>query len=301
MRGRFFNREEYQRHVFSALVDFPGRIRTLPPAIIKPESLWSGKQIISTIVLNFTPKNKEPVTLYSSSKVKAQLFERAKPRTCLAGGVIPDRKTPSNTLMSESEVIFSKGEFLSGILDKNQYGGAQYGLVHAFYELYGGTYSGKLLSAFSKIFTNFLHTEGFSLGVRDIKVSPLADRSRRQIIEKTRGFGLRLAANGVGMEEDDDPEEETVKDKLKEFHRLSRTVPKKRAEIDRAYKDKLAPVTDEITSACMPRGLVKQFPDNNLQLMVQAGAKGSMINTIQISCLLGQIELEGEPSILTIM
>lgn len=27
--------------------------------------------------------------------------------------------------------------------------------------------------------------------------------------------------------------------------------------------------------------------------MVQSGAKGSMVNTMQISCLLGQIELEG--------
>ena len=28
--------------------------------------------------------------------------------------------------------------------------------------------------------------------------------------------------------------------------------------------------------------------------MVQAGAKGSSVNTMQISCLLGQIELEGK-------
>ena len=44
----------------------------------------------------------------------------------------------------------------------------------------------------------------------------------------------------------------------------------------------------------MPKGLVALFPDNNLQLMVQAGAKGSTVNTMQISCLLGQIELEGK-------
>ena len=42
------------------------------------------------------------------------------------------------------------------------------------------------------------------------------------------------------------------------------------------------------------QGLVATFPYNNLQLMVQAGAKGSSVNTMQISCLLGQIELEGK-------
>ena len=60
-----------------------------------------------------------------------------------------------------------------------------------------------------------------------------------------------------------------------------------RIEIDRAYKEKLDPTTNEINKACLPRGLEKTFPDNNLQLMVQAGAKGSTVNTMQISCLLG--------------
>lgn len=46
--------------------------------------------------------------------------------------------------------------------------------------------------------------------------------------------------------------------------------------------------------ACIPSGLEQIFPKNNLQLMVQSGAKGSTVNTMQISCLLGQIELEGK-------
>lgn len=44
----------------------------------------------------------------------------------------------------------------------------------------------------------------------------------------------------------------------------------------------------------MPAGLLCKFPENNLQLMVMSGAKGSTVNTMQISCLLGQIELEGK-------
>ena len=70
--------------------------------------------------------------------------------------------------------------------------------------------------------------------------------------------------------------------------------PKARAQIDHAYKKKLAPATNDVNAACIPRGLVKPFPANNLQLMVQSGAKGSTVNTMQISSLLGQIELEGE-------
>ena len=46
--------------------------------------------------------------------------------------------------------------------------------------------------------------------------------------------------------------------------------------------------------SCIPGGLLKKFPDNNLSLMIQSGAKGSSVNAMQISCLLGQIELEGK-------
>ena len=34
--------------------------------------------------------------------------------------------------------------------------------------------------------------------------------------------------------------------------------------------------------ACMPFGLHRQFPENNLQMMVQSGAKGSTVNTMQV-------------------
>ena len=64
-------------------------------------------------------------------------------------------------------------------------------------------------------------------------------------------------------------------------------------ELDLRMKSKTDHVQDQINKICIPLGLLKNFPDNNLQLMVQSGAKGSVVNCMQISCLLGQIELEG--------
>ena len=92
----------------------------------------------------------------------------------------------------------------------------------------------------------------------------------------------------------DEIDTEELETQLETFHRESLKIPRKRAEVDRAYKEKLAPATNDVNSACIPRGLVKKFPENNLQLMVQSGAKGSTVNTMQISSLLGQIELEGK-------
>lgn len=53
-RDAFFTRDVYQQFVYAAIGDQYGRIKTLPPAIVKPQQLWTGKQIISTILLCLT-------------------------------------------------------------------------------------------------------------------------------------------------------------------------------------------------------------------------------------------------------
>ena len=225
MRGRFFTSYEYQQLVYGALVDMRGKIKTLPPAILKPKMLWSGKQIVATIIINVVPEGKDAPTLHSKAKIKGHEWEKTMPRPWKAGGKPLALKPENGPTMCESEVIFSKGEFLSGILDKNQYGATQYSLVHAFFELYGGTYSGQLLSAFSKIFTLFLHTEGFTLGVRDILVRESANKKRKDIMERTKKVGFESASDGVGLLiEDQLPDEEDLDIALENAHRESRKV-----------------------------------------------------------------------------
>ena len=58
MRGRFFTRADYQQLVYQALSDQVTKIKTVPPTILKPEMLWSGKQIVTTIILNLVPEGK---------------------------------------------------------------------------------------------------------------------------------------------------------------------------------------------------------------------------------------------------
>ena len=64
--------------------------------------------------------------------------------------------------------------------------------------------------------------------------------------------------------------------------------------LDSAMKSKTNPVTSNIISSCIPETLSKPFPSNNMQVMTVSGAKGSPVNVSQISCLLGQQELEGK-------
>lgn len=67
----------------------------------------------------------------------------------------------------------------------------------------------------------------------------------------------------------------------------------KLAELDSKVKARTGEVTTNIVRGMIPNGLFKPFPDNGMQLMTVSGAKGSSVNVTQISCLLGQQELEG--------
>ena len=58
-------------------------------------------------------------------------------------------------------------------------------------------------------------------------------------------------------------------------------------EFDNKLKEEMAEETSEIISLCIPKGLWKPFPKNNISFMVLAGAKGSNVNQSQISCMLG--------------
>jgi DNA-directed RNA polymerase I subunit RPA1 len=67
----------------------------------------------------------------------------------------------------------------------------------------------------------------------------------------------------------------------------------KLAALDAKMKSKTGEVTTGIVKHLLPNGLYKPFPENGMQLMTVSGAKGSNVNVTQISCMLGQQELEG--------
>lgn len=280
MRGRFFTRNEYMHLVFQGLSFMSGDIITLPPAIIKPLRLWSGKQIVSTVLKNLLLKGNSAINLTSVSKIPADAWE-TKSRNWKSGG------TPfkgANT-MTEAEVIIRNGELLSGVLDKTHFGAVPYSLVHCVHELYGGEVATRLLSSLAKLFTAFLQMEGFTLGLEDILVVKRADKLRKDIIHDIRQIG-----NDIAKEVVDIPEETNIKKAIANAHSKD---PLFKAVLDHQYKKTLSPYTNNINKVCLPSGLLTPFPRNNLQLMVLSGAKGSTVNTVQISCLLGQIELEG--------
>ncbi|XP_060111407.1 DNA-directed RNA polymerase I subunit RPA1 [Heteronotia binoei] len=280
-RGCCFTREQYLELVYQGLTDGKGRVKLLPPAILRPQRLWTGKQVVSTLLANVIPEDWPPLNLSGRAKIDGRAWVRASEPRCRSSGL---------DFMCESQVIIQNGELLCGVLDKAHYGSSAYGLVHCCHEVYGGETSGKVLTALARLFTAYLQFyRGFTMGVEDILIKPQADLRRQKIMKDCTRLGRKAIQAAFNLP--DSSSCELVQGKWQDAH-LSKD-QRDFHGVDLKFKEEVNHHSNEINKVCLPLGLHRSFPENNLQLMVQSGAKGSTVNTMQISCLLGQIELEG--------
>lgn len=275
-KNTLYTRDEYQQLIFGALrpetYGFGGRIRTLPPAIFRPLPRWTGKQVISTILLNVTPPHAQGLNLDAKARVGAKYWgEQHK---------------------DEEVVVVRDGELLTGVLDKSQIGASAYGLVHAVYEIYGAETAGRLLSIFSRLFTMWLQHNAFSCRMDDLLLSADGDAKRRELLMAGAQHGLEAALGNVGLGDEDKHAPETqynLRVRLEEVLRDDN----KLAALDAAMMSASNKLTSSVISSCIPSGLWRVFPENNMQMMAVSGAKGSAVNVSSISCLLGPQALEG--------
>lgn len=292
IKGRFFNKSDYQNLVYNSFNDLKSNIKLLPPSILKPVPLWTGKQVVSTLLINLLPVDKKgALNLESKAKISPKSwFLLGEKRTInWSGGEF------NSDYMHESYVLIRGGNLLSGVLDKAHYGSSSYSLVHCCYELYGGLISGQLLTCLGRLFTSFLQFRGFTLGVEDILLKQDLKRPMSKIVKRARKCGNEVLGQAFNSSC-------STTEQLKAQYQAMHLNPDDSymKEIDLAYKGSVDKFQNELTSICFPNGLIKKFPYNNLQLMIQSGSKGSSVNSMQMSCLLGQQELEGRrPRLMT--
>ena len=272
-RDTFFDREEYQQLLYSSMrpesnQTATDRIESIVPALIKPRLMWTGKQVVTTVLKNITPANHPGLSLVGKSQTSG------------------DRWADKS---EEGTVIFHSGELLCGILDKAHLGPSGGGFVHAIYETYGPRIAGKLLSVMGRLLTKLLHMKAFSCGMEDIVFTRKGDQTRREKLREAQTIGFEIATKYVileGARSKDDPElHMRLQDILHD--------EEKHGGLDNVYNSRTSKLSGDVTSSCLPVGLRKDFPYNQMQAMTTSGAKGSVVNANLISCNLGQQILEG--------
>mmetsp|Transcript_31560 Transcript_31560/g.30873 ORF Transcript_31560/g.30873 Transcript_31560/m.30873 type:complete len:83 (+) Transcript_31560:321-569(+) len=81
--------------------------------------------------------------------------------------------------------------------------------------------------------------------------------------------------------------EDPIRKRLEERFNLAEDQGKVDAELDNLMKSKVNNTTSQVLKVCIPQGLYRRFPKNNISSMVLTGAKGGIVNMTQITCMLG--------------
>ena len=275
-KDTFLERWEYQQLIFASLTSLSGLeiiesnmdIELLPPAIRKPRELWTGKQVISTL-LHHLRKGKDKFDVNDIDVLPGVSCERK-------------TKTPPTAFGAEMEehlVLVRDGELLRGVLDKAAFGATDFSLVHAVYEAYGPNKAGLLLNAFGRLFTAYLqYYSGHSCRMEDLVLTTEADQERRKLVEKAYNIGSRAAkawADSDGGKVEIPPVESlpsatkplkpveaaTTAAKIGEL--LSGEEGKENsAALDGYMQSQINPLASKIIKACLPSGLAVPFPAN---------------------------------------
>ncbi|EQL34358.1 hypothetical protein BDFG_03717 [Blastomyces dermatitidis ATCC 26199] len=273
-RDTFFDKDDYYQLLYSCLRPenshtVTDKILLMEPTILRPQKLWTGKQVISTIMMNITPERLHGLNLTGKSSTRGDRWGEGS---------------------EEGQVIFRDGELLCGILDKAQLGPSPRGLVHSVHEIYGHVVAGKLLGVLGRLLTKFLHMRAFTCGMDDLRLTKKGNEARKRKLEEAEDIGRKIALKYVTLDQTKvEDEEAELKRRLEDALRDDA----KQAGLDAVFNSQTGKLSSEITSACLPTGLEKPFPWNQMQAMTSSGAKGSVVNANLISCNLGQQVLEG--------
>jgi DNA-directed RNA polymerase III subunit RPC1 len=179
-KDRFLDRSEFCQ-ICCCLGDGLIDIDLPPPAIIKPQRMWTGKQVSACVARGFfwfflcltgavtlkvfgvllRPSSRVPNPVSINLEVKNKNYKSKD------GDAEKLWMTPN-----DAYVIFSDSELMCGLLDKKILGsGSKQNLIHLLLREYGPTVVAHRLSNLAKMCARFLGNFGFSIGIEDVAPS----------------------------------------------------------------------------------------------------------------------------------
>ncbi|XP_011785079.1 PREDICTED: DNA-directed RNA polymerase III subunit RPC1 [Colobus angolensis palliatus] len=150
LKDTFFDRAKACQIIASILVgkDEKIKVRLPPPTILKPVTLWTGKQIFSVIL---RPSDDNPV--------RANLRTKGK-QYCGRG---------EDLCANDSYVTIQNSELMSGSMDKGTLGsGSKNNIFYILLRDWGQNEAADAMSRLARLAPVYLSNRGFSIGIGDV-------------------------------------------------------------------------------------------------------------------------------------
>ncbi|MEM5793382.1 MAG: DNA-directed RNA polymerase subunit A' [Candidatus Aenigmatarchaeota archaeon] len=168
-------------------------------------------------------------------------------------------------------VVIKKGQLIEGVMDERSLGAFKGKLLDYMERKYGYNYTKKFLFDITKLSIEILSRYGFTLSIVEHDVTSKSEAKIREIIKEN---------------------EDAVKKLIKDYETSKMQIIIGRTPeetLETLIKKELAETLNKITEI-----VKKDLPENNLVIMAKSGARGSIINIVQSSSIIGQETIKGE-------
>ncbi|NCO96533.1 MAG: DNA-directed RNA polymerase subunit A' [Candidatus Aenigmarchaeota archaeon CG_4_9_14_3_um_filter_37_18] len=162
-------------------------------------------------------------------------------------------------------VVIKNGKLISGTIDGRGISAFKGKILDEVDKKYGHTFAKKFLFNMTKLAIEILSIDGFTLSLSEHELNEKANKKIEQLLKDTQEFADNL---------------------IKDFEKgkIKLTVEKNSEEaFEIIIKKELAETLNKVTK------IVKdEIPENNLILMAKSGSRGSIVNIVQSSAMIGQ-------------
>lgn len=251
---QFYDRKTFTT-ICMGMLDKDTKFELPPPALIKPQALWTGKQVFNVMIRPNTRNN-----------VLLNLDAACRDHKDYNPGLHRD-------LQDDSFLCIRNSEVMCGRMDKSTVGSGKKNSV--FYILlrdYGPAVATAAMNRLSKLCARWLGNQGFSVGISDVTPPAMLQRVKDdtigkifdECIEYQKKSKAGLLKRKPGLDDAGTLEQEQV----------------------RALSTVRTDIAAVLTSKLSKR--------NSPMVMAISGSKGSNVNVAQMAALLGQQDIEGK-------
>ncbi|KAI9173203.1 DNA-directed RNA polymerase III subunit C1 (rpo31) [Blastocladiella emersonii ATCC 22665] len=246
----------FDRHQFTQMLVFMGNLKfdLPPPAILKPQALWTGKQVLSCL-------------LKPNKKCEIMVNLEAKTRSF----VKKDGQTP-DLCAHDGWLVIMNSEVMCGVWDKSVVGdGNKDSVFYVVLRDYGPVRAAECMNRLARLCARWLGNQGFSIGIQDVQPGERLTELKDKLVHD----GYTECDNFIGKSKAGDLPNE----------------PGCNAEqtLESKISGVLSGIRDKAGQLCMTE--LNKY--NAPLIMSVCGSKGSKINVCQMVACVGQQIISG--------
>ncbi|KAL6940642.1 DNA-directed RNA polymerase III subunit C1 (rpo31) [Hanseniaspora vineae] len=254
-KDSFFDRSQLTQ-MLSMMCDANLQFDIPPPAIMKPQYMWTGKQVFSLLI---KPNNKSPVTINVDAKNKVYIPPK-------------NKKYPNEMSANDGFVVIRGSQILSGVMDKSVLGdGKKHSVFYTILRDFGPQEAANAMNRMAKLCARFLGNRGFSIGIEDVTPAQDLKDKKEHMVEVAYAACdnlIDLFNKGKLETQPGCNEEETLEAKIGGL---------------------LSKVREEVGDVCINELDMMNAP----LIMATCGSKGSTLNVSQMVAVVGQQIISG--------